>query len=337
MKGLRGVLRPLVIAGLAALAACAPKPTLEGADRDALAALAAQVDQAALMDFVTQAVTAHRSDAKIDCSALNATRGPLCNLSNQKAGEMLEARLQALGLRVVRQENAAERFPTSNVVAELPGVSRPEEVVLIGAHHDAFWDGADDNTSGVATVLEVARVLSRYRFDRTIRFVGFDLEELGLVGSGRFVQARASSERITAALVLDCVGYYDTRPGSQRSLPGFPSPESGDFVAVIGDDLSSQRAAEVYALNDLLRLTKVLTVLSPRDGTYPLGGDLLRSDHTSFWLAGQPALFFTDTAFLRNPNYHQPSDTVETLEPTLFRGTVQLSAAAVAYWAGGPR
>ncbi len=327
----------MAVAGLAGMTACTPTPVLEGVNREALSALVAEVDQGALMDLVTQVVNAHRAGTKFDCSVFNLQDGPLCNYSGQAAGELMRSRLEALGLRVERQDSSSGRFPTSNIVADLPGLSKPEEIVIIGAHYDAFWDGADDNSTGVATGLEVARVLSQHRFDRTLRFVGFDLEELGLVGSGRFVEAQRGDERTVAALILDCVGYYDSRPGSQLTSPGLPSPETGDFLAVIGNGLSSRRASEVYALNDLLGLMKVTSLISAKDGTYPMGFDFLRSDHTPFWLAGQEALFFTDTANLRNPNYHRTSDTVDTLDAATFRKAVQVSAAAMAYWAGGPR
>ncbi len=215
-------------------------------------------------------------------------------------------------------------------------MSRPDEVVLVGAHFDAFYGGADDNSSGVAAMLELARVLSQYRFDRTLRFVGFDLEELGLIGSARYVNA-TRGERLTAVVVFDCIGYYSEAPGSQGSLPGLPTPARGNFLAVIGNDLSSQQGSELFRLNTALELMEVVPLVSPRDGAWPIGGELMRSDHAPFWLSQEKALFLTDTANFRNPNYHRRTDTVDTLHPALFHKATQVAAAGLAYWAGGPK
>ncbi|HZI07621.1 MAG TPA: M28 family peptidase [Archangium sp.] len=317
------------------------RPVLEGARLEQLAEVAAQVDEARLMGLVSELVKAHQEDTPLGCAWLTEDQRSrhevVCHLTREKAAALLQARLQELGLSVRRNESATTPFPTSNIIAELPGVTRPEEVVLLGAHYDAFYDGADDNGSGVAALLEIARVLSQYKFDRTVRFVGFDMEEFGLVGSSRYIGEHTGPERIVASMVFDCIGYYDTQEGTQQSLPGLPSPSTGDFLAVIGNDVSSQRASELFALNNALKLAKVTPIIAPRDGTSPLTGNLLRSDHAPFWLTGHEALFLTDTANFRNRNYHQPTDTVDTLNPAYYRRTVQISAATLAYWAGGPR
>ena len=120
-------------------------------------------------------------------------------------------------------------------------------------------------------------------------------------------------------------------------MPGLPSPERGDFLAVISNAPSSHRATEVYALNEALQLARLVPIIAPDDGLKPVTSSLLQSDHTMFWSAGQESLFMTDTAFFRNPHYHRSTDTLDTLEhPELFRQAVQLNAAALAYWAGGP-
>ncbi|MFE8600253.1 M28 family peptidase [Archangium violaceum] len=332
----------LLGAAMLGLLSCS-KPVLEGARLDALADVASQVDGDRLMGLVSELVDTHKNDTPFECTFLSEWQreefgNPLCHLTRQKAGEQIQARFEELGLRVRRQETAGSPFSSSNIVAELPGTTKPEEVVLVGAHYDAFHAGADDNTTGVAAVLELARVLSHYKFERTVRFVGFDFEEYGLVGSSHYVDAKGgASERLVATLIFDGIGYYDSRPGSQTSLPGLPTPSAGDFLAVIGNDISSHRASEVYALNNALKFMKVTPLIAPRDGTGPLTGNLMRSDHTPFWVTQQEALFFTDTANFRNPHYHQDTDTIGTLEPTLYRQAVRLSAATLAFWAGGPQ
>ncbi len=317
------------------------RPVLEGAQLEQLAEVAGQVDGERLMDTVSEVVKAHQEDTPVPCSWLTedqrSRHEQVCHLTREKAGALMQRRFEALGLSVRREEATNAPHPTSNLIAEMRGTTRPEEVVLLGAHYDAFYAGADDNSTGVAAVLELARVLSGYKFDRTVRFVGFDMEEFGLVGSTRYITGQNGPERIVASMVFDCIGYYDTREGSQQSLPGLPSPTTGDFLAVFGNDVSSQRVSELFALNEALKLAKVTPVISPRDGTTPLTGDLMRSDHAPFWLTGHEAIFLTDTANFRNRHYHQPTDTMDTLNPAYFRRTVQLSAATIAYWAGGPR
>ncbi|MET0401224.1 MAG: M28 family peptidase [Cystobacter sp.] len=329
---------------LLGLVTCTRPPVLQGARLEALADVASQVDGERLMGVVSDVIAAHRQDTLVDCSFLSeeerahGAEQPFCHLTRQKAGALVQARFEQTGLRVRRQETPGAPFATSNIIAELPGSTRPEEIVLVGAHYDAFYAGADDNTSGVAAVLEVARVLSGYRFERTLRFVAFDFEEYGLVGSADFVAAQKGvPERLVAALVLDGMGYYDSAPGSQLSLPGLPTPSAGDFLAVIANDTSSQRASEIYALNEALKLMKVVPIIAPRDGTGPLTGNLMRSDHQPFWLQDHEAIHLTDTGDFRNPNYHRETDTIDTLEPTSFRQAVRLCAVTLAFWAGGPQ
>jgi Peptidase family M28 len=335
-------IRLLLCLALLGAASCSEKPLLEGARMESLRAIAAQVEQERLMGLVQELVATHQEDTPVDCSYFQdfpdeRARDQLCHLTRERAGARMQSELEALGLRVTRHEASSGSFATSNIIAEIPGTTRPWEVVLVGAHYDAFYSGADDNSTGVAAVLEIARVLSQYRFERTVRFVGFDLEELGLIGSSRYVQEQLGPDEIVASMVFDCIGYYDSAPGTQRSLPGLPTPSAGDFLAVIGNDVSSRRASELYALNDALNLTKVVPILSPAEGASPVGGNLMRSDHTPFWLTGRDALFLTDTANFRNPHYHQKTDTVEKLDPVSFERTVQLSAAVLAFWAGGPQ
>lgn len=318
------------------------RPLLEDAQLEQLAEVAAQVDGDRLMGMVADVVDARRRDTALDCSFIPESERPyyseeVCHLTRQKTAEYMQKRFEELGLQVRHDESSAPPLSSSNIIVELPGVSRPEEIVLVGAHYDSFYEGADDNATGVAALLEIARVLSGHRFDRTVRFVGFDLEEFGLIGSSRYIAEQKGSERIVASMIFDCLGYYDSRPGSQSSLPGLPTPSTGDFIAAFGNDNSRRRVSELFALNEALKLTKVVSVIAPGNGAGPLTGNLMRSDHAAFWLTNHETVFLTDTANFRNPHYHQKTDTLDTLEPVAFRRTVQLSAATLAFWAGGPR
>lgn len=324
----------LLLGGMAA--GCRQRPVLDGADLAGLRELADAVDADLLMDGVRELSALHGSEAPLDCTGFDLAER-LCHLTHLDARTLMRDRLEALGYQVSAFDTEDGPFSTSAVVAEKRGASLPDEVVLVGAHYDAFYEGADDNSSGVSGVLELARLFSSRTFDRTVRFVGFDLEELGLVGSIRYVAGLPREERIAAALVFDCIGYADPAPGSQISPPGFPPRDTGDFVAVIASDTSLPQALEVRALTDVLSLIPSITLVAPADGAAPLAGNLMHSDHAPFWLEGRPAVLMTDTAIFRNPHYHRDTDTPETLDPAFLRGVVQTAAASLAYWAGGPR
>ncbi|OJT21382.1 hypothetical protein BO221_26535 [Archangium sp. Cb G35] len=330
----------VAVGTLLVLGSCSSRPPRlpAGTDLEALRSLMGEVSQERLMSTVRELAQVHQEDTPLDCH-----RWPevipfgdnWCHLTSARATALVQSRFEALDLRVRLQHVDSDIYPTTNVIADLPGHTHPEEVVLVGAHTDAFFSGADDNSSGVAGMLELARVLSSRRFARTVRFVGFDLEEVGSEGSFRYVQRLEPGERLAAVLVLESIGYYDSSPGSQRTMPGLPSRDRGDFIAAIGNAPSSRLVSELYAINEALEITDVLPILSAGQGISPMVEALLRSDHEGFWLAGHQALFLTDTAPFRNPNYHKITDTPDTLSPEPFTRTVKLATACVAAWAGG--
>jgi Zn-dependent M28 family amino/carboxypeptidase len=185
-------------------------------------------------------------------------------------------------------------------------------------------------------MLEMARLAAGKRFARTVRFVGFDLEEIGLVGSTRYVQNRPGEE-IVASIIFDCIGYRDATPGAQQGLPGLPMPDTGDFLAGVANAQSRPRLEELYAISSRLGYGGfLLGVVAPKDGSGPASGNLMRSDHAPFWMAGQSALFLTDTANFRNPNYHKASDVPSTLDFDFLSDVTRLSAAGLSFWAEGP-
>ncbi|WP_375773040.1 M28 family peptidase [Archangium gephyra] len=331
----------LVIAAGLGLGACAPTQVLEGADLPALKAVADEVQPERVWSNLMALTEQHGSDMSIDCAPLFAEGAikafpELCHLSNTKSGEWLRSQFQALDVMTVTNDvsDGDASVRSNNIVAELKGVSKPDEVILVGAHFDAFWQGADDNSSGVAAMLELARVLSGHRFERTIRFVGFDLEEYGITGSHRYVK-EGKAENVVTALVFDCIGYYSDAEDSQGSIPGLPAPSKGDFLAIIGNDESSHQAAEIYALNNELNLMKAVPLISSGNGTPTMGLSLGLSDHMPFWFNHQQAVFLTDTAPFRNPHYHKETDTPDKLDPIRLGQATRVAAATIAYWAGG--
>jgi hypothetical protein len=137
------------------------------------------------------------------------------------------------------------------------------------------------------------------------------------------------------AIIFDCIGFRSYEPNSQTSLPGFPSPPVGNFIAIIGNAPSAKLSNDAWLIQKRLGVVDVVGIDSPGLSDSLAAGNLMRSDHAPFWLQGKPALFITDTANFRNPNYHQPTDELWTLDPGFLKGVTQLSAALIAYWAGG--
>src|SRR5262249_20757353 len=144
-----------------------------------------------------------------------------------------------------------------NLVAVIPGGARAQEIVVVGAHYDTVSDcpGADDNTSGVAALLELARLLKGERPARTVRLVAFVHEEApwvqtGDMGSWAYAkEARRRNENIVAALSLETIGMYSDAEGSQQYPAGFASlyPSKGNFISFIGNLSSRALVREAVA------------------------------------------------------------------------------------------
>ncbi len=203
--------------------------------------------------------------------------------------------LRASGVEPVEEVEIADGIESANILLDIPGTERPDELVIISAHYDSWYRGADDNASGIAVLLEAARVLAQVPPPaRTIRLVAFDREEEGLLGSRRYV-ARHLDDRITLVINLDTVGYSDSTPGSQKSIPALTTPDTGDFLAVLGSSGSRTVLSQVATLsNQMPQPVFVVGVIAPGDSRYPGIGDLLRSDHAWFWADDVPAVFFAD-------------------------------------------
>jgi Zn-dependent M28 family amino/carboxypeptidase len=239
------------------------------------------------------------------------------------AAGLVESELQSAGYDVQRESYAASGVEVSNLVAELAGSNRRDEIVVVGAHYDtvATTPGADDNASAVAVMLEVARLMRDQRPQRTVRFVGFACEEkphcyTSEMGSQVYArECRLRSERIVGMLCLEMVGYYSSEPRSQRVPATIPRifhpllPHRGNFLAAIGN-LHSWRLVWQFRRGFKRAVRMPLLSLSLPERVH----EIRRSDNSSFWDQGYPALMLTDTSFLRNPNYHLPSDTPDTLD-----------------------
>lgn len=220
-----------------------------------------------------------------------------------------------------------------NIIVDLPGLDLPQEVLVVGAHFDAVpgTPGADDNGTGTAALLELARVLKAHPTRRTIRLAFFNLEEVGLKGSTQYVRTSRRKDEIVIGMVsLEMLGFYSDAPGSQRSpLPRidgvFEPPTVGDFI---GLGTISSYSKFCRRLDEEMRTAApgLKTVVADFLPIPP--PDFLRSDHAPFMLAGIPAVLLTDTSNFRNPNYHRASDTVETIDAARFALVVRGVAGA---------
>ena len=207
--------------------------------------------------------------------------------------------------------------------------------LILAAHYDTVSGslGADDNASALVVLLDVARQVVHVPLHRSVRFIAFCLEEENLLGSRSYAAHLTSTQQaVLGAIVLECVGYARDEEGSQKIPPGAPVaiPMAGNFLAVIGNQES--QALTVAMEQAMKPHVPIVSLVVPGNGE--LLPDTRRSDHTSFWEQGFPAVMLTDTANFRNPHYHQPTDTLETLNLDFMASVADGVTAAVISLAG---
>ena len=238
---------------------------------------------------------------------------------------------------VATQEFKVRNEIYQNLILDLPA-AKPSNLppILIGAHYDAVpgTPGADDNATGVAVLLELAAVLTTEPLKYPVRLVAFDLEEAALTGKGLLgstayaTELKAQKQPLRLMLSLEMLGYCNSAPNSQN-YPNLIKPfyrDRGDFIALVGN---------LSAIFDMLVMSRQIS----KHGTPcqilpdPTSGKLIPitgfSDHRPFWERGYKAIMVTDTAMLRNPNYHQESDTIESLDLDFLTGVCESLIAAL--------
>lgn len=203
--------------------------------------------------------------------------------------------------------------------------------LLIGAHLDTVpgTPGADDNASGVAALLELSRVMAAQPVALPLEFVVFNLEELGMIGSAHYAAGLArATHPIVGMLSLEMIGFTESQ-GLQH-YPWFLKgryPPMGNYVGLAANR-ASRRLLDAVA--DAMRTVDGLpveTMVLPGKGwVFP---ESRLSDHSPFWDRGYPALLVTDTAFFRNPHYHQATDTVATLDLAFLTKVTQGLVATI--------
>ena len=221
-----------------------------------------------------------------------------------------------------------------NLLATIPGTKYPERILEISAHHDTVPGtvGADDNTSGVVVMLEVARLLQEHRPEYTVRLCFFAAEEIGLRGSYEHVRLMLESgevENVFGLINMDTVGFYTEEEDSQNSPARIPflvwPPSTGNFLGIIGGHGSAELAHLVEDAGSVY-VEDLPTYTLARLGAFL--PDARRSDHAPYWDVEIPAVFLTDTAEFRTDTYHRPSDNLESINLSALRKVAALVFAA---------
>jgi Zn-dependent M28 family amino/carboxypeptidase len=247
-------------------------------------------------------------------------RTPFSGNSLERAATYIQSVLIDAGYAVTEQPYQYLDYRVANVIGSSVAAAGASDFYVVGAHYDTVQTtpGADDNASAVAVMLELARRVSKAKLKARVLFVAFTLEEPPAhltreQGSRVFVrQCQESGNRVRGAIILEMVG-YTARRQHYPFVPRWPGyPAEGNFIGIIGNWRSRRFG------HTILRGFRNNRRLPAESLFVPFNGWILPatrlSDHASFWDAGWPALMVTDTAFFRNPNYHLPSDTIDTLD-----------------------
>ena len=234
------------------------------------------------------------------------------------AADYIESEFQSTGYEVRRQSFETEGRTCYNLETELPGHADPGRILVLGAHYDSVFGtrAANDNASGVAALLAIARAMADDEPDITVRFVAFANEEPPYFQTEKMgslvyaLECRDRGDDIIGMISLETIGYYSDEPGSQR-YPGvfrLLYPGEGNFIAFVGNVGSRQFLRRgIAAFRDNARMASEGAAIP----AFIAGVGW--SDHWAFWEAGYPAFMVTDTAPFRYPYYHTTDDTPDKL------------------------
>lgn len=236
----------------------------------------------------------------------------------QQAAQYIEDSLT--GLQFVPKSELVNDNRQRNIIVDIYGSKNRDKIIVVGAHYDTVpsTSGADDNASGVAALLEIARAFRDKKPSVTLRLAAFVNEEQPFFGGeqmGSLYNARRSRERgedIVGMYSLEMIGFYSEARHSQyypRPVRAF-YPRTGNFIAFVGNLMSRNFLHQ--SLSDFRRLARF-----PSEGLVApqlLVPDIRRSDNAAFWFHGYPAIMITDTSNFRNWNYHNIGDRSDTLD-----------------------
>lgn len=295
-----------------------------------IADMVAQVDEAQLLAFLSQVVGERHY--------LSAPE------HLQEVRQVMNTVFSNAGLDTETHDFVFNQTDMQNIIGRQAGAKNEAITFIIDGHFDSVENtpGADDNGSAVAGVLEALRILSQYQFEHSLRFIGFDAEELGLFGSLRYVQNGIKPyEEIHGVLNFEGIGYYDDAPNSQLLPAGFdllfPAAAQavadddyrGNFLTVVGNTASNALITAFMTTSEAyVPELRLISVAVPGNGA--IAPDLRRSDHSRFWDAGYQALMLTDGSEFRNFYYHTPDDDMATLDFTYMAQVVKATLATAA-------
>ncbi|UCG79288.1 MAG: M28 family peptidase [Nitrospirota bacterium] len=252
-----------------------------------------------------------------------------------RAAEFLTGEIEGLGMKAIYEEYDVSGKTYRNIIVELPGSRYPEKMLVVGAHYDTApgTPGADDNSSGVAGLLEICRRLKEREFVTTVKLVFFTLEEppyfrTGDMGSYRYARRlHKEGAEVTGMISLEMIGYFSDSRHSQS----FPSslfkwfyPDTGNFIMLVSDRSSKRflrRVKKAFIKGTDLPVESI--------SSYPIVTGVDFSDHWSFYQFGYDAIMVTDTSFYRNPHYHRISDKPDTLDYGRMTKVIDGTVAAI--------
>jgi Zn-dependent M28 family amino/carboxypeptidase len=283
------------------------------------------------------ALQADKTRYAADLSFIARAPRTIVDAHHQEVQDLCAARFSALGFSVERYKYG----DGVDVIGTLTGTSRPEEIVIVSAHYDTIMggDGADDNASGVAAVLESARLLAGGKHERSLVAACWDEEEPAETGSYRYaIREKEQQAQIQVAYVYDEIGFSKDEPNSQKFPTGFKiaypmmalkmqtNQYRANFILLVYDTQASAWVQAIANAADGESLPSAQLEVN-LEGKVPI--ELRGSDHNSFWGKGYPAIEITDTAGYRNPYQHTNMDTADRLNNDFSVKVISAVAASV--------
>jgi len=266
--------------------------------------------------FLVNSIKKHINRLAVDIGPRPVTN----ELSIKKTENYITNYFKNIGLQVQLQQYKYGNYDITNIITGSQENLLSSKYYVIGAHYDSVPEtyGADDNASGIAVLLELARYTMQEKISLPVRFVAFTAEEpptfgTRYQGSKVFVKsALENKDEILGAIILEMVGYTSNEQAYPLVLKWMGYPSKGNFIGIVGNRKSKKFGQSIFQSFKKNEQLPVETLFVPFNGR--ILPDTRLSDHSPFWDAGLSAVMITDTAFFRNPNYHTPKDTFDTLD-----------------------
>ena len=266
--------------------------------------------------FLVNSIKKHINRLAVDIGPRPVTN----ELSIKKTESYITNYFKNIGLQVQLQQYKYGNYDITNIITGSQENLLSSKYYVIGAHYDSVPEtyGADDNASGIAVLLELAHYTMQEKISLPVRFVAFTAEEpptfsTHYQGSKVFVKsALENKDEILGAIILEMVGYTSNEQSYPLVLKWMGYPSKGNFIGIVGNRKSKKFGQLIFQSFKKNEQLPVETLFVPFNGW--ILSDTRLSDHSPFWDAGLSAVMITDTAFFRNPNYHTPKDTFDTLD-----------------------